>query len=75
MTTQSSTGHRPGDRIPEVGIYECEGNAEHTFEATTLGEFPPLPEGCESGGWVLVKRGPIGPGGFSAEEVAGAPES
>jgi hypothetical protein len=75
MATESSTGYKPGDRVPEIGIYECEGHAEHSFEAQTLGEFPPLPEGCEGGRWVLVKRGPIGPIGFSAEEVAGAPEA
>ena len=77
MTTETTErpGGRPGDRIPEIGIYECEGQAEHSFEATTLGEFPPLPEGCQGGRWVLVKRGPVGPVGFTAEEVAGAPEA
>ncbi len=65
--------YRPGDRVPELGIYVCEGDTEHTFEATTLGEFPPIPEGCEGDRWVAVKPGPVGPIGLTPEEVGADP--
>jgi hypothetical protein len=64
--------YRPGERIPELGVYESEGPVEQSFNADTLGEFPPLPEGCS--GWRLARKGPVGPGGFTAEEVPSAEE-
>jgi hypothetical protein len=70
MATQQ-TVYRPGEPIPELGIYECEGPVEKSFNAETLGEFPPVPEGCS--GWRLAKRGPVGPAGFTEEEVPGTP--
>jgi hypothetical protein len=70
MSTQQ-TVYRAGDRIPELGVYECDGPVEKVFNAETLGEFPPPPEGCN--GWRLVKRGPIGPSGFTEDDVPGAP--
>src|SRR5438477_267698 len=61
MKSRQATRHRPGEAIPELDIYGCDGSCEHSFSATTLGEFPPMPEGCEGSSWVPTQHGETGP--------------
>jgi len=75
MRSRQATRHRPGEAIPELDIYGCDGSCEHSFSATTLGEFPPMPEGCEGSSWVPTQHGETGPAGFTSADVPGIGEA
>ncbi|SEE49338.1 hypothetical protein SAMN05216483_6394 [Streptomyces sp. 2131.1] len=45
---------RPGEIVPESGIYECDCGAGHHWSTDVKGHrFPPLPPGCPGGAWAL----------------------
>jgi hypothetical protein len=47
---------RPGERVPESGIYECTcGESHRAFTSTDVKghTFPPPPESCSGIGWNL----------------------
>jgi hypothetical protein len=49
---------KPGDIVPDSGLYECDGGTKHEWSTDVKGHrFPPLPAGCAGKHWVLkVKR-------------------
>ncbi|SNT34616.1 hypothetical protein SAMN05216252_121136 [Actinacidiphila glaucinigra] len=48
--------HRPGEKVPASGIYECTCGQGHRFTSTdVLGHtFPPVPHECSGVGWNLL---------------------
>jgi hypothetical protein len=67
----SEDGQRsePGQGVREIGIYECDGGCQHEWDAQTMGEFPEMPDGCRGHAWVMKQAGPVGPMGFTPEQV------
>ncbi|SDX91253.1 hypothetical protein SAMN05661080_01689 [Modestobacter sp. DSM 44400] len=55
MATDPHVFH-PGQIVETSGIYRCDvAEDDHSFESTDVKghRFPPLPHGCQGGGWVL----------------------
>ncbi|MDX2705049.1 hypothetical protein ACFYYN_41810 [Streptomyces sp. NPDC001902] len=50
--------HRPGEKVPASGIYECTCGQGHRFTITSTNvqghTFPPVPENCSGVGWNLL---------------------
>jgi hypothetical protein len=45
---------RPGEIVPDSGIYECDCGQGHHWSTDVKGHrFPPLPEGCSGGTWAM----------------------
>ncbi|MEU6328817.1 hypothetical protein ABZ851_16310 [Streptomyces sp. NPDC047049] len=47
---------RPGESVPESGIYECDCGKAHRWSTSTNVKdhtFPPLPEDCSGGAWIM----------------------
>ncbi|ELS50830.1 hypothetical protein [Streptomyces viridochromogenes] len=54
MSDESDSVHRPGEIVPESGIYECDCGQSHGYSTDVKGHrFPPLPGDCTGGGWTL----------------------
>jgi hypothetical protein len=53
-------GHRPGEVVPASGIYRCQSGCGHQYESTDVKghRFPPRPDGCSGGRWVLEHATP-----------------
>ncbi|MET8010094.1 hypothetical protein ABZU86_29765 [Streptomyces sp. NPDC005271] len=46
--------YRPGEHVPESGIYRCDCGEIHEWSTDVKGKkFPPLPPGCHGATWVL----------------------
>jgi hypothetical protein len=56
MDEQTPRFH-PGEIVPQSGIYQCDSGCGHPFESTDVRghRFPPLPDGCRGGRWVLER--------------------
>ncbi|MEU5959361.1 hypothetical protein [Streptomyces sp. NPDC047525] len=55
MSENEEQVHRPGEIVPESGIYECECGEHHRYSADVRGHrFPPLSAACTGSGWKLV---------------------
>ncbi|RPK56378.1 hypothetical protein EES44_26860 [Streptomyces sp. ADI96-15] len=54
MSEETATW-RPGEIVPESGIYACDcGQGHHHWSTDVKGHrFPPLPAGCPGGTWSL----------------------
>jgi hypothetical protein len=49
--TSSEQVHRPGEIVPESGIYECDCGAGHEYSTDVKGHrFPPLHDACPGSG-------------------------
>ncbi|MFF7213812.1 hypothetical protein ACFZAU_25275 [Streptomyces sp. NPDC008238] len=48
--------HRPGEKVPVIGIYECTCGQGHRFTSTDVRghTFPPVPKQCSGIGWNLM---------------------
>ncbi|MEU4094485.1 hypothetical protein [Streptomyces sp. NPDC026673] len=48
--------HRPGEKVPVSGIYECTCGNGHRFTSTDVHghTFPPVPQECSGVGWNLL---------------------
>ena len=52
MATQGMCSIQAGSAA--VGFYECVAGDKHSWSVNVRGHrFPPLPDGCKGGGWVL----------------------
>ncbi|MEU5689665.1 hypothetical protein [Streptomyces venezuelae] len=52
---QSEQIFKPGEIVPESGIYECECGQHHRYSTDVRGHrFPPPHQGCTGTGWKLV---------------------
>ncbi|MDK1348957.1 hypothetical protein QNO09_38055 [Streptomyces sp. 378] len=50
----SDESYRPGEKVPESGIYQCDCGQSHEYSTDVKGHpFPPLPQGCSGIGWTL----------------------
>ncbi|MCW2882898.1 MAG: hypothetical protein JWQ95_6998 [Sphaerisporangium sp.] len=58
--------HHSGTKVAESGIYKCEG-AGTSGDGRQEERLPPLPKGCEGGGWRLATKTPR-----SGEEADGS---
>jgi len=47
--------HRPGEKVPVSGIYECTCGKHHLMSTDVKGHiFPPVPKSCSGIGWNLL---------------------
>jgi hypothetical protein len=48
--------HRPGEKVPVSGVYECTCGKSHRFTTTDVRghTFPPVPAGCPGVYWRLL---------------------
>ncbi|MFG2895408.1 hypothetical protein [Streptomyces sp. NPDC048248] len=45
---------RPGEVVPDCGIYECDCGQAHHWSTDVKGHrFPPHPQGCSGSTWTL----------------------
>ncbi|UQA90650.1 hypothetical protein [Streptomyces halobius] len=45
---------RPGEIVPDSGIYECNCGQHHHWSTDVKGHrFPPVPQGCSGSAWIL----------------------
>ncbi|MBF4134883.1 MULTISPECIES: hypothetical protein [Streptomyces] len=53
MSEETATW-RPGEIVPESGIYACDCGQGHHWSTDVKGHrFPPLPAGCPGAAWSL----------------------
>ncbi|WP_078865292.1 MULTISPECIES: hypothetical protein [unclassified Streptomyces] len=54
MSESSAKTYRPGEIVPQSGIYECDCEQRHEY-STDVKEYrlPPLHDRCGGGGWKL----------------------
>ncbi|MGW7488247.1 hypothetical protein [Streptomyces sp. NPDC054786] len=55
MSEPAQTFH-PGETVPQSGIHECDCGQSHRWNTSTNVKnhtFPPLPEDCPGGTWVM----------------------
>ncbi|MCH6163112.1 YjzC family protein [Streptomyces marispadix] len=46
---------RPGEVVPQSGIYGCDCGSRHRWSTDVRGHrFPPLPAGCTGSCWTLT---------------------
>jgi hypothetical protein len=51
---QVGDSFHPGEYVPVSGFYECDSGDKHSWSVDVKGHrFPPLPDGCKGGNWVL----------------------
>lgn len=54
MSTSSDEVFRPGEIVPESGIYECDCGKRRGYSTDVRGHrFPPLQDACSESGWHL----------------------
>ncbi|MEV5567895.1 hypothetical protein AB0L54_34330 [Streptomyces sp. NPDC052196] len=55
MSENDERVYRPGEIVPESGIYECECAGHHRYSTDVRGHrFPPPHDECTGPGWKLV---------------------
>lgn len=53
--------YRPGEVVPETGMYECDTACGHSWSTDVQGDrFPPVPHECSGTGWKLATTTPVG---------------
>ncbi|MGW8396010.1 hypothetical protein ACWGLP_04835 [Streptomyces lydicus] len=54
--SENQATYRPGEVVPQSGIYECDCGKAHRWSTSTDvngHRFPPLPEDCPGGAWIM----------------------
>ena len=48
---------RPGEQVPDSGLYVCDSDGRHRWSVQLRGErFPELPVECKGAAWVLTYK-------------------